>query len=88
MCTSGPYTVPCNGRGASGLRVCMCVRGRVSVCVYIISRVHLAIRVLGQVLFRFPPHCISVGYPLMCCSDHRHSVRGQKHFLIASHTSV
>lgn len=68
--------------------VCMCVHICVCVCVRVISRVQLAIRVLGWVLFCSSPHGIPVGCSLMCYSDHQHFVRGQKHFLIASHTIV
>lgn len=64
--------------------VCLCTRARVRI----ISRVQLAIRVLGWVLFCSSPNRSPVGYSLMCYSDHRHFVRGQKHFLIASYTSV
>ncbi len=88
MCTSAdPIQCPVMEMEHPGC-VCMCVHIRVRVCVCIISRVQLAIRVLGWVLFCSSPHCIPLGYSLMCYSDHRHFVRGQKHFLIASHTSV
>lgn len=86
MCTSGdPIQWPVMEMEHQGC-VCECVCTCVSVCI--ISRVQLAIRVLGWVLFCSSLHCIPVGYSLMCYSDHRHFVRGQKHFLIASHTSV
>lgn len=70
--------------------LCMCVHIGVHVymCVCIISRAQLAIKVLGWVLFCSSPHYLPAGYSLMCYSDHRHFVRGQKHFLIASHTSA
>lgn len=72
--------MPCNGNGTSG----MCAYMTVYVCISI--RVQLAIRVLGWCFALC--RCISVSYSLMCHSDHQHFVRGQKHFLIASQTSV
>lgn len=81
MCTSGdPKQYP-----VMEMEHQRCVYMTVYVCVF--SRVQLAIRVLGWVLF-CSCHCIPVGYSLMCYSDHRHFVRGQKHFLIASQTSM
>lgn len=59
------------------------VHGR--VCI--ISRVQLAIRVLQWVLFCSSAHCVPTGVSVMCYSDH-YFVKGQKHFLIVSYTSV